>query len=771
MWRYSIYLILILSSFGLQAQECKIKLAGQLKDQASGEPLEFASVYIKESQRGAKTDGEGKFVIEGLCPGQFHLVLSHIGCESRQVFLNLKKDTLVQIKLEHNHKVLNKVQVKGKASSTQNTESINQQQITDNANSNLSNMLESLSGVSAMRNGNGIAKPVVHGMYGNRVTILNNGVAQSGQQWGNGHSPEIDPLVANRIQVIKGVSALEYPGSNLGSIILIEPKRIGEDPHLHGKSTYIFETNGRMHGLNLQLQRYSPAVSWKVNGTLKKSGDKKTSSYFLNNTGNNEANLALQLEKSYSEKLFTELYISTFNTSLGVLRGAQVGNVNDLKSALSREVPFYTEEKFSYQIDAPRQQVGHHLAKLKGTYSISDHQLASVTLAAQLNDRKEFDVRRGGRSDIPAMSLKQYNFFGAFNYKHEFENNLNLSSGVQLNATDNTNNPETGILPLIPDYFTFETGVFATLRKRKNQSFYEIGLRYDNAIQNVTDISQSVPRVLLFYENVFHNINATAGWSYRFHKNWQFNSNVGYATRNPQVNELYSSGLHQGVSGIEEGSVDLIPEKSLKGTLSLNAEFGHALSFEVLGFYQVVNDFIYLQPQNAFRTTIRGTFPVFKYEQTNARIAGLDFSAEGELTKNLHAKCVYSFIHGRDQSQTLPLINMPANNLRLSLSYDILEGIQVGNKSLENVEFSLTNAYVFRQSNLLPEQDFVLPPDAYNLLGAATSGDIQLNKVGLRMFIRANNLLNVAYRDYLNRQRYFSNDLGRSVTAGVSLKF
>jgi len=761
-------LIVPLSSF---SQQCDILLSGSLFDLASNKPLEYATVYIKENNSGVKTDSLGNFSIHDLCPGSYHIVFSHIGCESRQVFLKLQKDTAVLFKLEHNHKILNKVEVKGKALTTQHAESINQQQITDNANSNLTNMLTALSGVSALRNGNGIAKPVVQGLYGNRITILNNGVAQSGQQWGNDHSPEIDPMVANRIQVVKGVSALEYPGSNLGSVIIIEPSTISQDPHLHGKSTYFFETNGRMHGLNLQLQRYNPAIAWKVNGTLKKAGDRKAANYFLNNTGSREMNLALQLEKNISEKLFTELYVSTFNTSLGVLRGSHIGNITDLKSALNREVPFFTEEEFSYALESPCQQVGHHLAKLKGTYSISDHQIASVTLAAQLNDRKEFDVRRSGRSDIPALSLKQYNFFGAANYKHDFKKSIQLSSGVQISVTDNTNNPETGIMPLIPDYFSVESGAYTMLRKRNEKSFYEIGLRYDNTLQNVTAISNTIPRELVYYENIFHNVNATAGWTYRFHKNWQVNTNVGYATRNPAVNELYSAGLHQGVSGIEEGSIDLIPEKSLKSTISVNAEFGHAFSFEAMGYYQLVNNFIYLQPQKEFRTTIRGTFPVFQYEQTDARIAGFDASAEGEISENVHAKLVYSFIHGLDLTHNIPLINMPANNARLNLSYDVIKGVQLGEKRLENVEISLSNAYVFRQNNLLPEQDFVLPPDAYYLLGGSASGDIQLNKIGLRIFVRADNFLNTAYRDYLNRQRYFADDLGRSVTFGVSLKF
>jgi iron complex outermembrane receptor protein len=65
----------------------------------------------------------------------------------------------------------------------------------------------------------------------------------------------------------------------------------------------------------------------------------------------------------------------------------------------------------------------------------------------------------------------------------------------------------------------------------------------------------------------------------------------------------------------------------------------------------------------------------------------------------------------------------------------------------------------------------VLPPTGYNLLGIKIATDVQLKKTSLRLTTKVDNAINVAYRDYLNRQRYFANDLGVNVTFGVSLKF
>lgn len=754
-------------------QVCTLKLGGKLVDLETGERLRAVSVYVNELQRGTRTDSLGRFTMDKLCPGDYHIVVSHVGCEAKQVFVHLHNDTTLTLSLEHTVGVLNKVTIKGKKIlvSTQHASTLSGQEITDHANENLSNMLESVAGVSTLKNGNGIAKPVVHGLYGNRLTILNNGIAQSGQQWGNDHSPEIDPLVANKITVIKGVSALEYPRANLGSVILIQPKKINNEPHLHGRATYFFESNGLSNGLNLQLQQYSKRVGWKVNGTLKKSGDKKSSTYYLNNTGNEEANLAIQLEKVYSKRLFTDLYFSTFNTTLGVLRGSHIGNTSDLEQAFSRAEPFFTEDKFSYGIEAPKQKVQHHLLKLHAKYFINTDQFFDFTIAAQLNNRKEFDVRRSGRTDIPALSLNQKSYYVEGKYNLNFGNQWNLRSGVQFNIIDNANNPETGILPLIPDYLSYETGIFTVLSKRRNRSLLELGVRYDLVMQNVAAITQTIPRKIIRYDNIFHNYSATAGWSYSFHEHLNLSTNLGYANRNPAINELYSAGLHQGVSGIEEGNEQLKKEQSTKASIGLSGQVAHRFSFETLLYYQRIADYIYLRPDDEIRLTIRGAFPVFIYDQTDVQIYGLDGMATYHVTEELYSKASFSYIKGDDLSNNVPLIYMPSNNISVSMGYEFSNPIHLGSKKLENLEFVIGDRFVFQQNNILPSQDFVLPPKGYNLMSFKSAANLQLSKIRLRLLLKVDNVLNVAYRDYLNRQRYFANDLGRNVSVGVHMNF
>ena len=283
MWKFnkrialcSVILVLPILAY---AQNCNLAISGIVKDVSTGIPISYATIIVKELQLGSVTDSVGFFDFNKVCSGKYHISISHIGCETQDLFLEISSDTTIAVFLDHNSHLMKEVAIIGQSGkvTTQETQSLNSESIAQNSDKNLATMLENISGVSAIKNGSGIAKPVVHGLYGNRLAILNNGIAQGGQQWGVDHSPEIDPFVANRITVIKGVGALEYQGSSLGSVILVEPKKIAQEPHLHGEGRYFFESNGLGNGLNFEMQQYRKIVGWRAIGTLKKSGDNRTS--------------------------------------------------------------------------------------------------------------------------------------------------------------------------------------------------------------------------------------------------------------------------------------------------------------------------------------------------------------------------------------------------------------------------------------------------------------------------------------------------------------
>ena len=92
------------------------------------------------------------------------------------------------------------------------------------------------------------------------------------------------------------------------------------------------------------------------------------------------------------------------------------------------------------------------------------------------------------------------------------------------------------------------------------------------------------------------------------------------AKRSPEPNELYSNGLHQGVAGIEEGNWQLQPERLFKTILTQSAYIPKFFHVEVSLYSHLMDDYIYLKPEDELRLTIRGAFPVYKYTQEDAWI-------------------------------------------------------------------------------------------------------------------------------------------------------
>lgn len=750
------------------AQDCNLILEGYVLDSDTKVPLEFSNIYIQSVNKGAVADGRGYFKIVELCPREeYQLKVSHVGCETKLISVPLASDTTITVFLNHQGELIDEVVVNalGEEATSASSSSVEQSEISENSNDNISDLLETISGVSILRNGSGVSKPVVHGLYGNRVGILNNGIPQAGQKWGNDHAPEIDAFVADKLSVVKGTSALEYGGSSLGSMVLVNVDRIGNTDGIDGELNYIFESNGLGNTGNLKLENSNKLLNWRLTSTFKIKGDNKAPDYFLTNTGKREGNLAIQAEKTISEKWSNRWYYSFFNTEIGILRGSHIGNLTDLEIAIGRAEPFFTNSEFSYQIDAPSQKVQHHLWKWESKLFLKNDRVLALKYGGQINQRKEFDVRRSGRSDIPAMSMDLTSHFGEGKYSGILANSIDFNMGVQLNFLDNTNNPETGILPLIPDYRSFQTSGFMIFQKQVSDLFFEWGGRYDYKYMNVKAISRSVPREIQEYIHHFSNYSFSGGLQYDWFDKVRTNFNMGYMLRAPEINELYSFGLHQGVSGIEEGNPEMDQEKSFKITLNNDLKISEVFSLSLLGYYQRINGFIYLEPQNEYRLTIRGAFPLFEYTQADADIAGVDFSLKFIPEKSWRVDVKYSIVRGQNRDDELALINLPSDNIRSKVKY-FFDDSENSNSFL-----SISGDYIFRQTRIEKSQDFLLPPDGYFLLGFSAGTTIPFLDNGLTAELRFENALNRRYRDYLNRQRYFADEPGINVSLRLNYKF
>jgi iron complex outermembrane receptor protein len=185
-----------------------------------------------------------------------------------------------------------------------------------------------------------------------------------------------------------------------------------------------------------------------------------------------------------------------------------------------------------------------------------------------------------------------------------------------------------------------------------------------------------------------------------------------------------------------------------------------------LGYYHAINDYIFLKPTGEYEINISGSYPIYRYSQTDGRLLGSDILISYAISPHLKTTLIASFLKGDDVREDLPLIFMPPNNALLKIKYAFSDASQWRNSFI-----GASGKLVTRQNHLLPEQDFKATPDGYFLLGfeAGTSYNWKLSTLDIGL--RIDNALNTVYRDYLNRLRYFADDLGINVSLRTTLHF
>ena len=334
-------------------------------DQESGLPIEGA--YILTGERLLVSSPRGMIVFgHGTCFMDTVLVQC-LGYGSRRVPLNevFKESSIHTVCLSLDIQKLGEVVVTGEhAGVSPNVVSrrLSSPEIRNALGTSLATLLERVSGVSSISTGTTVSKPVIQGMYGNRILIIHNGARQTGQQWGADHAPEVDMNGSSSVSVIKGSDAVRYGSDALGGIIVMEQSPLPfRKRSLRGGISALYGSNGRRYVATGQLEGAFPGdFAWRLQGTWSNSGDRSTAHYLLNNTGTREYHASASLGYDRG-RLRVEGFYSRFYSRTGVMLSAQMGSEDLLAERIRLGRPLHTDP-FSRGIRPPCQEVTHQIA-------------------------------------------------------------------------------------------------------------------------------------------------------------------------------------------------------------------------------------------------------------------------------------------------------------------------------------------------------------------------------------------------------------------------
>ena len=762
-------LFLLAMGFSLYGQET---LSLIVEDKA-GQPLPSAVVHFVGKH--FVSDAKGRVNIPNLAKGKYPIKVNYLG------FLDY--EAIVAIPAVNPYKVVMQEEVNQLAGTTlighvakpvTASVAIDKPKLQQKSGEELAKVLTTVAGVSMIQTGATIAKPVIHGLHSNRILILNNEVRQEGQQWGADHAPEIDPAVADKITVIKGADAVRYGSDALGGVVVIAPNQLPYGDGLHGQLSPSFASNGRKSATTLKLESGLPGLlhwAWRVQGTLKRSGDIHTADYMLNNTAAAEANFSAAIGMR-QEAGSAELFYSRYENESGVFYGSHIGNLDDLLARFEIGRPL-TTYPFSYSIEAPKQKVIHHLLKAKAYYFLPFGGKLTAQYAFQKDIRQEFSVRRLDRTRIPALNMWLTTHLAEVFWENMDTQHWKTLVGGSFSLQDNYNQPGTGVVPVIPNFASVGYGAFAIEKYHKDKWNAEAGLRYDYKYLSADGYDMYSQRY--GGEHDFHNITYSLGGAWQATPHTALSSNIGVAWRAPQVNELYSSGLHHGAGTYNLGEASLSPDTGAKWIISLSythPERGIYLTADA--YVQLIKNYIYDYPTGETRTLFSGVYPIFQYTQADALFRGVDIDASlrlaqwGAFAQRLSYGLRGSVVFANELKTDRYFPFIPAPRLSQSLEW------KAQPKGLfQTLEASIGHTFVAKQTRFEPSQELVATiPDAYHLFEAAVGGTIAIaEQQTLSVRLSCENLFNQLYKEYTNRFRYYAHDLGRNVYLRLNYNF
>ena len=802
MKRFSL-LINILLLFTSVASFAQNELTGTITDKKTGNPVAGASVYIEDLKIGTVTNKEGLYTLADLPKGTYIVTVHSIGyaviTESIKIHGFMYQDfSLISAAYEEQEVVVTGNSVATELDNTpQPIKEVPNSYLLQNASTNVIDAIAKVPGVSAITDGQSISKPVIRGLGYNRVVVVNDGVRQEGQQWGDEFGIEIDPNAINRAEILKGPASLVYGSDAISGVINFLPEPTLPEGQIKGNILYNYQTNNGLINTAASIAGNIKGITFgaRIDNTMAHAYQNKYDGYVLNSQFSNfNWDGTLGIHRKWG---FSQLHYSYFALRTGIVDGARDSATGkflkqvllpDSSGALTQpgEAIATHQDLVSYTPALINQTIRHYKLVWDNDIAIGNSKIIA-RFAWQQNRRQENnDITQPDVSNI-------YYYLNTVNYDLRYVspdwNDFNFSAGINGMYQNSQNK---GTLLLIPEYNLFDLGAFAIANKKIGKLNLSGGLRYDTRQfkghddyvdadgNQLTANDPGAIHQFTAYSSNFNGVSASLGATYQFQHGIYLKANVSKGFRAPNVAESGSNGVHDGTVVYEIGEPGLSPESSLQFDISPGIQ-NKDLTIEISPFINSINNYIYpkqLKSQmpgggDSLLVNVPGypgqSVPVFKYTQGDATLTGVEavFDIHPSYIKWLDWYTAFSSVNAHlnnapDSEKYLPFI--PPARLRSEITVNIKKL----SKTFNNSYFRFGVFYSFKQSNVYNASSIYMglsgyeytasrsATPAYTLFNAALGSDVMVRgHKAFSVYLSVDNIANTPYIDYMSRFKYY----------------
>ena len=474
-------------------------------------------------------------------------------------------------------------------------------------------------GVTTSFFGPGASRPILRGMDADRVRILTDGIGSFDvSSMSADHAVALNPLTADRIEVIRGPASLLYGSSAIGGVVNLTDHRITREvplewAHIDLSAALASAASERSLAGLVDLPLGNEGLVAHADGSFQQAGDYLAGGYIYSRTLRDKAEVAGMPEVADTRGRVPNSDSRTWQAAAGLSWIDTGGNLGFSVSRLSsnygipnRLVPAAEDQP------APEEDVRIDMRQTR------------VDVRGELVLSGAFDriTTRFGWADYRHDELEQTGEIGASFLSKGLEGRMELvqrahggwkgASGLQYIAR---RLQAVGEEAAIPANQSTQLGLFTVQSKDFGAFALEAGARYEHA---------SVQSAKAGFSRSFDAWSGSIGVSVPLADGVRLSASLTHAERAPSPEELLTDGPHMATMSYEVGNPDLLPEHS-HGFEAVLRGRGGGWHMEVSGFFNRFHNYIYLAPT----ADINDGLPVFAYRQADARYWGME--AEGSL--------------------------------------------------------------------------------------------------------------------------------------------
>ena len=706
-------------------------LHGEVIDEQSRERLKGVIVHITVLEKSTRTDANGQFQFDVVPEGQHTLQFTKIDHQQLEQVVDVNSSmSYIQIELKTVAYQLETIRVydsKGDLSKFEKTTdlALEDAEFQRKLGMTLADTLSDESGISQRTMGRAAARPIIRGLGGDRLLILENGERTGDKSASSAdHAVSIDPTTAEGVEITRGPGALIYGSSTLGGVINVKRNNIpqtlpiGTDMHLTFQGESVNSGWTATVGGLTSLGPFAHQI--KLNRRL--ASDTQTPIGTLENTSLSNVNFSAgtSLIKDWG---YIGISGGDYRSDYGI-PGSPEGHISGVNIALDRQ---RYEGEMEYRFNRP----GLDKVKLQGTYTSYQHQ--------ELESNGALGVEFG---------VLTYNFSAM---AHVLDNAI---MGIWGEYRDHA----TGGFYWTPHTREFALAGFYLNERDFDRFTLQGAIRYDIRRAEPFRDDGTVIRAGTVHRRDFNGFSGAASGIYRWTDNLSTGTTLMKTFRAPGIEELFSDGPHLAAYSYEIGNAQLEAEHGY-GTEVFGRYTMKRFSVNLAIFQNHIHG--YLTPTNTgekeWGSGTAGWLWIYQYIGQDVVMNGAEIRIDGEVLPDFHLQLNMSYVNGTIEANGKPLERIPPLNGKIVFSY-----------APSPFHFHITSRFSGSQTRI---GEFEEPTDSYLVHDVGAYLNMSWWQLENMLVFEIENLFDTAYREHLSLIKAVMPEPGRNMKLLYKLNF